>query len=78
MTTNAGEHHRQPAIQEMAQRFTGDNITFAGEWMKSRISHRCDQQDEPVSAHYVSEEAGGIGLGRLEAARSCSRLRAVP
>ncbi|APL93915.1 acyl-CoA dehydrogenase [Sphingobium indicum] len=62
----------QLAIQEMARRFTADAITpFAAEWDEKHIFPR-----ETIRAAaelgfgsiYVSEEAGGIGLGRLEAA----------
>ncbi|MET1754655.1 acyl-CoA dehydrogenase family protein [Novosphingobium sp. RD2P27] len=62
----------QLAIQETARKFTADMITpFAAEWD--------EKQHYPVDvwkaagelgfgAIYVSEESGGIGLGRLEAA----------
>nr|WP_047165746.1 acyl-CoA dehydrogenase family protein [Sphingomonas sp. Y57] len=62
----------QRAIQEMAQKFTADAITpHAAEWDEKHIFPR-----ETIRAAaalgfggiYVSEEAGGIGLGRLEAA----------
>ena len=75
MTTNAGQFQlteEQLAIQEMAQRFTADNITpFAGEWdEKSHFPIDVIKQSAELGfgAIYVSEEAGGIGLGRLEAA----------
>ncbi|MCL4671747.1 MAG: acyl-CoA dehydrogenase family protein [Sphingomonadaceae bacterium] len=62
----------QLAIQEMAQRFTADNITpFAAEWDEQ---HHFPKDVIKRSAElgfgaiYVSEESGGIGLGRLEAA----------
>ena len=62
----------QLAIQEMAQRFTADNITpFAGEWDEKHIFpiDTIRQTAElGFGAIYVSEESGGIGLGRLEAA----------
>lgn len=62
----------QLAIQEMAQRFTADNITpFAGEWdEKSHFPRDVIQQTGELGfgAIYVSEESGGINLGRLEAA----------
>ena len=62
----------QLAIQEMAQRFTADNITpFAAEWdEKSHFPRDVIQQTGELGfgAIYVSEEAGGINLGRLEAA----------
>ncbi len=62
----------QLAIQEMAQRFTADNITpHAAEWDEHSIFPREVIQstaDLGFGAIYVSEESGGIGLGRLEAA----------
>jgi alkylation response protein AidB-like acyl-CoA dehydrogenase len=62
----------QLAIQEMAQRFTADNITpHAGEWDEKHI-YPIDTIKQSAElgfgAIYVSEESGGIGLGRLEAA----------
>ncbi|MDV3457655.1 acyl-CoA dehydrogenase family protein [Sphingomonas sp. HF-S4] len=62
----------QRQIQEMAQQFTADAITpHAAEWDEKHIFPR-----ETIKAAaelgfasiYVSEESGGIGLGRLEAA----------
>ena len=62
----------QLAIQDMAQRFTADNITpHAGEWDEKHIFpvETIKQSAElGFGAIYVSEESGGIGLGRLEAA----------
>ena len=62
----------QLAIQEMAQRFTADNITpHAAEWdEKSHFPRDVIQQTGELGfgAIYVSEESGGINLGRLEAA----------
>jgi len=62
----------QLAIQEMAQRFTADNITpHAAEWDENKHFPRdvLKQAAElGFAAIYVSEEAGGIGLGRLESA----------
>ncbi|MGY6551122.1 MAG: acyl-CoA dehydrogenase family protein [Erythrobacter sp.] len=62
----------QLAIQEMAMRFTADNITpKAAEWDEKHIFPRdVIQQSAELGfgAIYVSEESGGIGLGRLEAA----------
>jgi alkylation response protein AidB-like acyl-CoA dehydrogenase len=62
----------QVAIRETASRFTADNITpFAGEWDEK---HHFPKDVIKASAElgfgaiYVSEESGGIGLGRLEAA----------
>ncbi|ATE65425.1 acyl-CoA dehydrogenase family protein [Rhizorhabdus dicambivorans] len=62
----------QRAIQEMARKFTADAITpHAAEWDEKHIFPR--ETIEAAAALgfggiYVSEEAGGIGLGRLEAA----------
>ena len=62
----------QRQIQEMARAFTADAITpHAAEWDEKHLFPR-----ETIRAAaalgfgsiYVSEEAGGIGLGRLEAA----------
>ncbi len=62
----------QRAIQDMARKFTADAITpHAAEWDEKHIFPR-----ETIKASaelgfasiYVSEESGGIGLGRLEAA----------
>ena len=62
----------QLAIQETAQRFTADNITpHAGEWDEKRHFPKDVIQRSAelgFGAIYVSEESGGIGLGRLEAA----------
>ena len=62
----------QQAIQEMARRFAADAITpHAAEWDEKKILPRdtLTQAGElGFGAIYVSEEAGGIGLGRLESA----------
>ncbi|PZO71813.1 MAG: acyl-CoA dehydrogenase [Pelagerythrobacter marensis] len=62
----------QLAIQDMARRFTADNITpFAAKWDEDHHFPRevIKQTAElGFGAIYVSEESGGIGLGRLEAA----------
>jgi alkylation response protein AidB-like acyl-CoA dehydrogenase len=62
----------QRAIQETAQRFTADAITpFAAEWDEKHIFPRDTIKaaaELGFGAIYVSEESGGIGLGRLEAA----------
>ncbi len=62
----------QLAIQEMAQRFTADNITpHAGEWDEKHHFPKDvikSTAELGFGAIYVSEESGGIGLGRLEAA----------
>ena len=75
MTTNAGQFQlsdEQLQIREMAARFTADAITpFAGEW-DERSHFPIDvikrSAELGFGAIYVSEESGGIGLGRLEAA----------
>jgi alkylation response protein AidB-like acyl-CoA dehydrogenase len=62
----------QREIQDLARKFTADRITpFAAEWDEKHVFPR-----ETIKAAaelgfasiYVSEESGGIGLGRLEAA----------
>src|SRR4051812_38791284 len=62
----------QLQIQEMASKFTADAITpFAAEWDEKHIFPRDTIREAAelgFGAIYVSEEAGGIGLGRLEAA----------
>jgi alkylation response protein AidB-like acyl-CoA dehydrogenase len=62
----------QLAIQEMAQRFTADAITpHAAEWDEKHHFPRDVVKaaaELGFGAIYVSEESGGIGLGRLEAA----------
>ncbi|MBM0169714.1 acyl-CoA dehydrogenase family protein [Altererythrobacter sp. C41] len=62
----------QLAIQEMARRFTADHITpFAAEWdEKHHFPREVIQKTGELGfgAIYVSEESGGIALGRLEAA----------
>ncbi|MFV0644646.1 MAG: acyl-CoA dehydrogenase family protein [Sphingomonadaceae bacterium] len=62
----------QLAIQDMARKFTADNITpFAAEWDEKHHFPRDVIQasgELGFGAIYVSEESGGIGLGRLEAA----------
>jgi alkylation response protein AidB-like acyl-CoA dehydrogenase len=62
----------QRQIQEMAQQFTADEITpHAGEWDEKHIFPRDTIRQAAelgFGAIYVSEENGGIGLGRLEAA----------
>jgi len=62
----------QRAIQEMAQRFTADAITpRAAEWDEQHHFPRDVVKaaaELGFGAIYVSEESGGIGLGRLEAA----------
>ncbi len=62
----------QRQIQEMAQRFTADAITpHAAEWDEKHIFPRDTIRaaaELGFGSIYVSEEGGGIGLGRLEAA----------
>ncbi|MCB2065913.1 MAG: acyl-CoA dehydrogenase family protein [Erythrobacter sp.] len=62
----------QLAIQEMARRFTADNITpFAAQWDEGHHFPRDVIQrtgELGFGAIYVSEASGGIALGRLEAA----------
>ena len=62
----------QRAIREMAQRFTADAITpHAAEWDERHIFPRDVVKQAAAlgfGAIYVSEESGGSGLGRLEAA----------
>lgn len=62
----------QIAIQDMARRFTADAITpFAAQWDEDHIFPRETIKaaaELGFAAIYVSEESGGIGLGRLEAA----------
>ena len=62
----------QIAIQEMARRFTADAITpFAAQWDEE---HTFPRETIKAAAElgfasiYVSEESGGIGLGRLDSA----------
>lgn len=62
----------QRAIQEMARKFTADAITpFAAEWDEKHIFPKDTVKaaaELGFGAIYVSEESGGIGLGRLESA----------
>ena len=62
----------QLAIQDMARRFTADAITpFAAGWDEAHTFPRDTIRaaaELGFAAIYVSEEAGGIGLGRLESA----------
>ncbi|WP_332810885.1 acyl-CoA dehydrogenase family protein [Sphingomonas sp.] len=62
----------QRQIQEMARQFTADAITpHAAEWDEKYIFPRDvirQAAELGFGAIYVSEESGGIGLGRLEAA----------
>ena len=62
----------QRQIQEMAQKFTADAITpHAAEWDEKHVFPRETIKaaaELGFAAIYVSEESGGIGLGRLESA----------
>src|SRR6187551_3041395 len=62
----------QLQIQEMARKFTADAITpHAAEWDEKHIFPRDTVKSAAelgFGAIYVSEESGGIGLGRPEAA----------
>jgi alkylation response protein AidB-like acyl-CoA dehydrogenase len=62
----------QFAIQDMARKFTADAITpHAAEWDEKHIFPRDTIKaaaDLGFGGIYVSEESGGIGLGRLESA----------
>ena len=62
----------QRAIQDMARKFTADAITpFAAEWDEKHIFPRETIGQAAALGFggiYVSEESGGIGLGRLDAA----------
>ena len=62
----------QRQIQEMARQFTASAITpYAAEWDEKHIFPRDTIRQAAglgFGSIYVSEESGGIGLGRLEAA----------
>ena len=62
----------QVAIQDMARRFTADAITpYAAEWDEKShypVDVWKSAGDVGFGGIYVSEESGGTGLGRLEAA----------
>lgn len=62
----------QLQIQELARQFTADNLTpNAAHWDEKHIFPReviRRSAELGFSALYVSEESGGVGLGRLEAA----------
>ena len=62
----------QLAIQDMARKFTADRITpFAAQWDEDHHFPRDVVQaagELGFGSIYVSEESGGIALGRLEAA----------
>lgn len=62
----------QRTIQDLARKFTADAITpHAAEWDEKSVFPKNTikaSAELGFGAIYVSEEAGGIGLGRLEAA----------
>ena len=62
----------QREIQELARRFTADRISpHAAEWDEKHIFPRDTIKaaaELGFASIYVSEESGGIALGRLEAA----------
>ncbi|WP_404334056.1 acyl-CoA dehydrogenase family protein [Sphingomonas sp. MMS12-HWE2-04] len=72
MTTQFDLTDEQRQIQEMARAFTADAITpHAAEWDEKHIFPRDTIRaaaELGFASIYVSEESGGIGLGRLEAA----------
>src|SRR6201995_1453799 len=72
MTSQFDLTDEQRQIQEMAQQFTAAEISpHAAEWDEQHIFPRDTIRraaELGFGAIYVSEESGGIGLGRLEAA----------
>ena len=72
MTTQFDLTDDQREIQELARRFTADRITpHAAEWDEKHIFPRDvikASAELGFASIYVSEESGGIGLGRLESA----------
>lgn len=72
MTEQFGLTEDQLAIQETARKFTADRITpFAAEWDEKHhypVDVWKAAGELGFGAIYVSEESGGIGLGRLDAA----------
>jgi alkylation response protein AidB-like acyl-CoA dehydrogenase len=72
MTTQFELTDEQLQIQEMARAFTADAITpHAAEWDENSIFPRDTIKSAAelgFASIYVSEESGGIGLGRLESA----------
>ena len=72
MTNQFSLTEDQLAIQDMARKFTADAITpLAAEWDET---HHFPRETIKAAAElgfgaiYISEESGGIGLGRLESA----------
>ena len=72
MTEQFGLTEDQLAIQDVARKFTADRITpFAAEWDEKHhypVDVWKAAGELGFGAIYVSEESGGIGLGRLDAA----------
>ncbi len=72
MTTQFDLTDEQREIQDLARKFTADAITpHAAEWDEKHFFPRDTIKaaaELGFAAIYVSEEMGGIGLGRLEAA----------
>jgi alkylation response protein AidB-like acyl-CoA dehydrogenase len=72
MTSQFDLSDDQRAIQDMARKFTADAITpQAAAWDEKHIFPRDTIKSAAelgFASIYVSEESGGIGLGRLEAA----------
>lgn len=72
MTEQFGLTEDQIAIQDTARKFTADMITpFAAEWDEKHhypVDVWKAAGELGFGAIYVSEESGGIGLGRLDAA----------
>jgi acyl-CoA dehydrogenase len=72
MTEQFGLTEDQLAIQDTARKFTADRITpFAAEWDEKHhypVDVWKAAGELGFGAIYVSEESGGIGLGRLDAA----------
>ena len=72
MTTQFDLTEDQRAIQDMARKFTADAITpHAALWDENHVFPRATIKSAAelgFASIYVSEESGGIGLGRLEAA----------
>ncbi len=72
MTTQFSLTEDQLAIQDMARKFTADRITpHAAKWDEEHhypVDVWKAAGELGFGAIYVSEESGGIGLGRLEAA----------
>ena len=72
MTNQFDLNDDQREIQDLARRFTADRITpNAGEWDEKHIFPRDVIREAAAlgfASIYVSEESGGIALGRLEAA----------